>query len=53
MFAASSGYIARLNSFSPNARRYLLFVFLTILNVGICGVIFNKIEKVGCVNMSF
>jgi len=41
MFAASSGYIARLNSFSPNARRYLLFVFLTILNVGIYGVIFN------------
>jgi len=41
MFAASGGYIARLNSFSPNARRYLLFVFLTILNVGIYGVIFN------------
>jgi MFS family permease len=41
MFAASNGYIARLKSFSPNARRYLLFVFLTTLNVGIYGVIFN------------
>ena len=41
MFAASNGYIARLKRFSPNARLYLLFVFLTTLNVGIYGVIFN------------
>ena len=41
MFAASNGYTARLKSFSPNARLYLLFVFLTTLNVGIYGVIFN------------
>jgi MFS family permease len=41
MFATSNDYIARLKSFSPNARRYLLFVFLTTLNVGIYGVIFN------------
>jgi MFS family permease len=41
MFAASNSYTARLKSFSPNARMYLLFVFLTTLNVGIYGVIFN------------
>lgn len=34
-------YLSRLNSFSPNARQYLLFVFLTTLNAGIYGVIFN------------
>jgi MFS family permease len=36
-----NSYISRLKSFSPNARFYLLFVFLTTLNVGIYGVIFN------------
>ncbi len=41
MLSASSDFIARMKSFSPNARRYLLFVFLTTLNVGIYGVIFN------------
>lgn len=41
MFAASNGYTDRLKSFSPNARLYLLFVFLTTLNVGVYGVIFN------------
>jgi MFS family permease len=34
-------YLARLKSFSHNARQYLLFVLLTTLNVGIYGVIFN------------
>ncbi len=37
----SDGYLARLKSFSHNARQYLLFVFLTTLNQGIYGVIFN------------
>jgi len=37
----SNGYLARLKSFSHNARQYLLFVFLTTLNQGIYGVIFN------------
>lgn len=37
----SNGYIAKLKSFSHNARQYLLFVFLTTLNQGIYGVIFN------------
>lgn len=35
------GYGDRLRSFSPNARHYLLFVFLTTINAGIYGVIFN------------
>lgn len=34
-------YAARMKSFSHNARRYLFFVFLTTLNAGIYGVIFN------------
>ena len=37
----SCDYLARLKSFSHNARQYLLFVFLTTLNQGIYGVIFN------------
>jgi len=41
MLAATSGYAAKVRRFSPNARMYLLFVFLTTLNVGIYGVIFN------------
>jgi hypothetical protein len=49
MLAASSGDIARLSSFSPNARRYLQFVFLTILNVGIYGIIMNlPLEVLSC-----
>ncbi len=39
--SSSTDYTARLRSFSPNARHYLLFVFLTTLNAGIYGVIFN------------
>ncbi|OPY26320.1 MAG: Major Facilitator Superfamily protein [Methanocella sp. PtaU1.Bin125] len=34
-------YKTKLKSFSPNARLYLLFVFLTTLNAGIYGVLFN------------
>jgi MFS family permease len=41
MLSASSDFTARMKSISPNARKYLLFVFLTTLNVGIYGVIFN------------
>ncbi|OPY49839.1 MAG: Major Facilitator Superfamily protein [Methanosaeta sp. PtaU1.Bin112] len=41
MLSASNGFIARIKSFSPNAQRYLMFIFLTTLNVGIYGVIFN------------
>jgi MFS family permease len=37
----ASSYIARMRSFSRNARLYLLFVLLTTFNVGIYGVIFN------------
>jgi MFS family permease len=40
--AESSGsYISRLRSINRNARQYLMFVFLTTLNAGIYGVIFN------------
>jgi MFS family permease len=39
--SSSMDYATRLRSFSPNARQYLLFVFLTTLNAGIYGVIFN------------
>jgi MFS family permease len=41
MPAAICGYADRLRCFSPNAKLYLLFVFLTTLNIGIYGVIFN------------
>jgi len=34
-------YSAKVRRFSPNARMYLFFVFLTTLNAGIYGVIFN------------
>lgn len=38
---ATGDYTAKVRRFSPNARMYLLFVFLTTLNAGIYGVIFN------------
>lgn len=41
MLVASSSYAAKVMRFSFNARMYLLFVFLTTLNLGIYGVIFN------------
>jgi len=41
MLLAGNGYASKLRHFSPNARKYLLFVFLTTLNAGIYGVIFN------------
>ena len=41
LLLAGSGYASKLRRFNPNARKYLLFVFLTTLNAGIYGVIFN------------
>ena len=41
MLIATCGYASKVRRFSPNARMYLLFIFLTTLNVGIYGVIFN------------
>ena len=41
MLLAGNGYASKLRRFNPNARKYLLFVFLTTLNAGIYGVIFN------------
>lgn len=41
LLLAGNGYASKLRRFSPNARKYLLFVFLTTLNAGIYGVIFN------------
>lgn len=41
MLIASGSYAAKVKRFSFNARMYLLFVFLTTLNAGIYGVIFN------------
>jgi len=41
MLLAGYGYASKLRRFNPNARKYLLFVFLTTLNAGIYGVIFN------------
>jgi len=41
MPAAACDYADRMRCFSPNAKLYLLFVFLITLNVGIYGVIFN------------
>lgn len=41
LLAASDDYAESVRRFSPNARMYLLFVFLITLNVGIYGVIFN------------
>jgi len=41
LLAGPDGYASRIKLFSPNARMYLLFVFLTTLNAGIYGVIFN------------
>lgn len=41
LLLAGNGYASKLRRFNPNARKYLLFVFLTTLNAGIYGVIFN------------
>ena len=41
LFVATRSYADKMRRFSPNARKYLLFVFLTTLNAGIYGVIFN------------
>jgi len=41
MHSDQGGYLSKLKCIGFNARMYLLFVFLTTLNVGIYGVIFN------------
>jgi MFS family permease len=39
--ASTKGYISRIQDFSPNARMFLLYVFLISLNLGVYKVIFN------------
>lgn len=41
ILVVTGDYADKMRRFSPNARKYLLFVFLTALNAGIYGVIFN------------
>ncbi len=39
--ASANGYISRIKDFSPNARMFLIYVFLISLNLGVYKVIFN------------